>query len=257
MERITLKVQARDGVGKGPARGLRRQGLVPAVVYGRGREPQPVAVEAGALSAALHTHAGMNVLIDLVVPNGGDPTVVIVKDTQRDIFRKNLIHVDFHAISLTETLEMHVPVILKGVAKGVAEGGVVEQHLREVLVECLPTQVPEQFELDVTELLVGRSLHASDLVVPERVKLVTPPDEVVVTIVAPRVVEEAAPAAAVPVEGAPAEGVPAEGAPAAAEAAAGATTAAGKPTKATEATTAAGKPATTVGKPSKAEAEKP
>ncbi len=243
MERVTLKAQVRDGVGKGPARGLRRQGLVPAVVYGRGRQPQPVAVEAGALLQALHTHAGMNVLIDLEVPNGGDPTVVIVKDTQRDIFRKDLIHVDFHAISLTETLEMHVPIILKGIAKGVAEGGVVEQHLRVVLVECLPTQVPEQFELDVTELLVGRSLHASDLVVPERVKLVTPPDEVVVTIVAPRVVEEAAPAAAaVPTEGVPAEGAPAEGAPAAPEA--------------VGATTAVGKPVTAAGKPTRATPEK-
>ena len=243
MERVTLKAQVRDGVGKGPARGLRRRGLVPAVVYGRGRQPQPVAVEAGALLQALHTHARMNVLIDLDVPNGGEPTVVIVKDTQRDIFRKALIHVDFHAISLTETLEMHVPVVLRGIAKGVAEGGVVEQHLREVLVECLPTQVPEQFELDVTELLVGRSLHASDLVVPERVKLVTPPDEVVVTIVAPRVVEEAAPAAAaVPVEGAPAEGAPAEGAPAAPEAAGP--------------TTAVGKPVTAAGKPTKAAVEK-
>ena len=241
MERVTLKAQVRDGVGKGVARSLRRQGLIPAVVYGRGRAPKPVAVEARALSEALHTHAGMNVLIDLEVPggNGGEPTVVIVKDTQRDIFRKDLIHVDFHAISLTETLEMHVPVVLKGIPKGVAEGGVVEQHLRVVLVECLPTQVPEQFELDVTELLVGRSLHASDLVIPEGVKLVTPPDEVMVTVVAPRVHEEAAPAAA-----APAEGVPAEGAPAAPEVAPGATTAVGKPTKA-EATTAAGKPTKT------------
>ncbi len=245
MERVALKAQVRDGVGKGVAHSLRRQGLIPAVVYGRGRVPKPIAVEARALSDALRTHAGMNVLIDLEVPgDGGDAAVVIIKETQRGIFRKDLIHVDFHAISLTETLEMNVPVALKGIPKGVAEGGVVEQHLRLVLVECLPTQIPEQFELDVTELLVGRSLHASDLVIPEGVKLVTPPDEVVVTVVEPRVHEEAAPAAAA----VPAEGVPAEGAPAAPEAAAGLTTAVGKPTKA-EATTAAGKL-------TKAEAEK-
>jgi large subunit ribosomal protein L25 len=129
-----------------------------------------------------------------------------------------LIHVDFHAISLTDTIEMHVPVVLTGTAKGVAEGGVVEQHLREVLVECLPTQVPDQFELDVTELLVGRSLHASDLVVPDGVRLVTAPEHVVVAVVAPRVVEEAPAAAAVPAEGA-AAAAPAEGAVAAAPAA--------------------------------------
>ncbi|MGQ0572158.1 MAG: 50S ribosomal protein L25 [Armatimonadota bacterium] len=214
MERVALKAQGRDGVGKGAARSLRRSGLVPAVVYGRGREARTVAVEARALTEALHTHAGMNVLIDLEMPNGdgSESTIVIVKDTQRDIFRHHLIHVDFHAISLTDVIEMHVPVVLNGTAKGVAEGGVIEHHLREVLVECLPTQVPDRFDLDVTELVVGRSMHASDLAIPDGVKLLTQPDEVIVTVVAPRVQEEAAPAAAAaPVEGAPA--APAEGAP--------------------------------------------
>jgi len=228
MERVTLKAQPRDGTGKGAARGLRRGGLVPAVVYGRGREAKAVAVEARALDVALHTHAGRNVLIDLEIANGGagESTTVIVKAAQRDLFRHHLIHVDFHAISLTDTIEMNVPVVLNGNAKGVSEGGVIEHHLREVLVECLPTQVPDRLELDVTELLVGRSLHASDLVVPDGVKLLTDPDEVVVTVVAPRVHEEAAPAAAAAVEG-----VPAEGAPTVPEAA-GATTATGKPIKA-------------------------
>ncbi|MDR7521641.1 MAG: 50S ribosomal protein L25 [Armatimonadota bacterium] len=237
MERVTLKARPREALGKGAARSLRRQGLVPAVVYGRGRDPQAVAVDAKALSEALHTHAGMNVLIDLEVPDGdgAEPTTVVVKETQRDIFRHHLIHVDFHAISLTETIEMHVPVVLKGTARGVAEGGVLEHHLREVLVKCLPTQIPDQLELDVTELLVGRSLHASDLVVPEGVTLLTPPDEVIVTVVAPRVHEEAAPAAAAPAEAAAAvESAPApEGA--------GTTTAAGKP-RAADAAAAAGKP---------------
>jgi large subunit ribosomal protein L25 len=221
MERVALKAERRDGHGKGEARALRRAGLVPGVVYGRGLQSQAVAVESTALAAALHTHAGMNVLIDLSVANGGsavEPTTVIVKATQRDIFRHHLIHVDFHAISLTDTIEMHVPVVLIGTAKGVYEGGVVEQHLRDVLVECLPTQVPDQIEVDVTELLVGRALHASDLAVPEGVKLVTPPEQVVVAVVAPRVIEEAPVAAAAPVEGAPAA-APAEGAPAAAPAA--------------------------------------
>jgi large subunit ribosomal protein L25 len=229
MERVTLKAQMRDGVGKGPAKSLRRSGVVPAVVYGRGREPKPVAVDARALDAALQTHAGRNVLIDLDMPNGGaEPTTVIVKAAQRDIFRHNLIHVDFHVISLTDTIELSVTVILKGTAKGISEGGIVEQHLRTVLVECLPTQVPDQLELDVTELIVGRSLHASDLTVPDGVRMLTNPDEVVVTVVAPRIHEEAAPAAAV--EGAPAEGAPAEAEAQATEGAA--TGAVGKPKKA-------------------------
>jgi large subunit ribosomal protein L25 len=226
MERVSLKVQPREGTGKGQARALRRQGLVPAVVYGRGRAPQAVAVDARALDATLHTHAGMNVLIDLQLGDGqGEATTVVVKDTQRDIFRHHLVHVDFHAISLTDTIEMHVPIVLVGTAKGVADGGVVEHVLREVLVECLPTQIPDQIEVDITPLGVGRSVHAGELTVPEGVKLLTSPDDVVVTVVAPRVHEEAAPA------GAAAEAAPGEAAPAAPEAAAPAT-ATGKPTKA-------------------------
>jgi len=222
MERVGLKAQVRDGIGKGAARSVRRGGGVPAILYGRGRTSQPIAVDGRALSAVLHTHAGRNVLIDLDLGDGGhaEPTTVMVREIQRDIFRHHPIHVDFYAISLTERLETRVPVVLKGTAKGVAEGGVVEHHLREVLVECLPTQIPEQFELDVTELVLGRSLHARDLVIPEGVTLVTPPEDVVVTVVPPKVIEEAAPAAAaaVPAEGVPAEGAPAEAAPEAAAA---------------------------------------
>ncbi len=221
MERVGLKGQVRDGVGKGAARSVRRGGGVPAILYGRGRTPQAIAVDSRALAAALHTHAGLNVLIDLDLGDGGraDPTTVMVREVQRDIFRHHPIHVDFYAISLTERLETRVPVVLKGTAKGIAEGGVVEHHLREVLVECLPTQIPEQFDVDVTELVLGRSLHASDLIMPEGVALVTPPEEVLVTVVAPKVIEEEvapAAAAAVPAEGVPAEGAPAEGAPEAA-----------------------------------------
>jgi large subunit ribosomal protein L25 len=220
VERVTLKAQIRDGLGKGAARALRREGAIPGILYGRGRDPRPVAVDARALSSALHTHAGLNVLIDLDLAGngGGGSTVVMVREVQRDVFRHHPIHVDFHAISLTERLETRIPVVLKGTAKGVAEGGVVEHHLRDVLVECLPTQIPEQFELDVTELVVGRSLHASELTIPEGVTLLTPPEEVIVTVVAPRVIEEevAPAAAAVPAEGVPAaaapEAAPAEGA---------------------------------------------
>ncbi len=218
MQRMALKAQLREGVGKGAARTVRRSGLIPGILYGRGRDPKPVIVDTKAFSAVIHTHAGLNVLIDLELAGngGGEPAIVMVKEVQRDVFRHQPIHVDFHAISLTDRREFHVPVVLKGTAKGVAEGGVVEHHLREVLVECLPTEIPEQFELDVTELLVGRSLHASDVTIPEGVVLKTPQEEVVVTVLVPRVHEEAAPAAAAAAEVAPA---PAEGAPAATDAA--------------------------------------
>lgn len=208
MERLTLSAQVRDGVGKGVARSMRRRGLVPAVVYGRDRGPMPVAVDGRALASALQTQAGLNVLIDLDVTGGAEPATVMVKELQRDVFKQQIIHADFHAISLTETIETRVRVVLRGASKGLAEGGIVEHHLRDVLVECMPTLIPERLDLDITELGVGHSLHASDLVVPGGVTLLTPPDEVIVTIVAPRVHEEAAPAAAVAVEGAPAAAAP-------------------------------------------------
>jgi large subunit ribosomal protein L25 len=208
MERISLDVNIREGTGKTGARRVRKRGEVPAIVYGRGREPLPVAVGARALRDALHTHAGLNVLIDLGLPasRNQDKRLVIVKGLQRDIFTHEIIHVDFHAISLEETLEAHVPVVLLGTPKGVVEGGVLEQHLREILVECLPTQIPEHIEVDVGELTVGHALHAGDLKIPEGVTLLTPPGEVVATVQPPRVEEAPPAAAAVAPEAAPAEG---------------------------------------------------
>ncbi|MDQ7849141.1 MAG: 50S ribosomal protein L25 [Armatimonadota bacterium] len=196
MERVSLEASVRQHTGKEGARRLRRAGAVPAVVYGRGREPVAVAVESRALRTALHTHAGTNVLIDLDirVDGGADRQLVMVKELQRDIFSQEIIHVDFQAISLEETLEAHVPVVLVGTPRGVTEGGLLDQHLREVLVECLPTQIPERLEVDVGELRVGQAVHAGELKMPEGVTLLTPPGEVVATVLAPRV-EEAPPTA--------------------------------------------------------------
>jgi len=215
MERVILDATKRDASGKTGARRVRRSGQVPAVVYGRGRAPQPVAVESKALGQSLHTGAGLNVLIDLDIrQNGGsEKQLVIVKELQRDIFTHDIIHVDFQAISLEETLEAHVPVILLGTPRGVVDGGVLDQHLREILVECLPTLIPEHIEVDVTGLTVGHAVHAGELQMPDGVTLLTPAGEVVATVLAPRVEEVPAPAAAA--EAVPAEGV--EAAPAAAE----------------------------------------
>lgn len=207
MERVNLRAQIREGAGKSSARRLRKSGRVPAIVYGRALAAQPVAVDSKALRDALHTHAGLNVLIDLGIRTDGaeeESRVVIVKDLQRNIFSHDVIHVDFQAISLEETLEAHVPLVLVGTPKGVVDGGVLEQHLREVLVECLPTRIPERIEVDVGGLTVGRALHAGDLGIPEGVTLLTPAGEVVATVLAPRVEVEAVPAAAAP-EVAPAE----------------------------------------------------
>jgi large subunit ribosomal protein L25 len=214
MERVTLEAKRREGLGSGQVRKLRQRGLVPGIVYGRGVEPTPVAVDARALRGVLRTHAGMNVLIDLAISDGTTAgRTVMVKDVQRDIFRKDtILHVDFHTINLAEKIEAHVPLVLKGTPRGVAdEGGILEVQLREVRVECLPTQIPEHIEVDVSALGVGDSLHVRDVALPAGVTMISEPEQAVVTVVAPK--EEVAATAAAPEAAAPAEGEAAAAAP--------------------------------------------
>ncbi len=231
MERVTLEAKTREGLGKNQVRRLRLDGRIPGIVYGRGREPLPVAVDAKALGAVLHTQAGRNVLIDLAIGNGDrGAETVIVKELQRDIFRRDITHVDFYAIDLTRPLEASVPITFVGQAAGIADGGVFEVHLREVVVKCLPTQIPEHIEVNINALGVGDAIHVRDLVLPAEATVVTAPEEVVATVVVPKVVEEVTTTAAAPAEaGAPsaaaapeaaAEAKPAEAKPAAAKSAA-------------------------------------
>lgn len=224
MERVQLSARRRDAVGKNTARKLRRTGQVPAVVYGRGMNALPVVVDGKALRGALHTHAGLNVLIDLALSDGDlTAQTVMVKEIQRDVFaREAITHVDFHTIDLTETVEAHVPLTFIGTPKGVTEGGVLEIHLRDLLVECLATQIPESIEVDVSALVIGHAVHVSDLHVPAEVTVVVSPGEVVALVTTPKVVEEvapAAPAAEVPAAEAATEAKPApeKGKPAEAE----------------------------------------
>ena len=152
-----------------------------------------------------------------------------MKELQRDIFRRDITHVDFYAIDLTRPLEASVPITFIGQAAGIADGGVFEVHLREVVVKCLPTQIPDHIEMNINALGVGDAIHVRDLVLPAEATVVTPPEEVVATVVVPKVVEEVTTAAAPAEAGAPAaagapeataEAKPAEAKPAAVKSAA-------------------------------------
>lgn len=199
MERVSLSAAARAGTGKNTVKKIRKNGLVPAILYGRARESLPLAVDRKGLVGALAT-GGRNVLIDLTVTHDGESesNTVMIREIQRDHLRREILHVDLHQISLTEKLEARVPVILEGMPEGVASGGgILEPHLREVEIRCLPTQIPDHLTANVAHLAVGDSLHVRDLVVPEGIEVLTPPEEVLVSVVAPKEeVEEAAPAAA-------------------------------------------------------------
>ncbi len=203
MQRVTLEVEVRRQTGKGAARKLRQAGRVPGVLYGRGIEPVPVAVDARALEGVLQAAAGANILLEVVLRDDGQVRneLAMLQDLQRDVLSRRVIHVDLHRVSLTERVHARVPVVLRGEAPGVREGGILEVLRHEVEVSGLPTDLPEHLELDVSNLGLGHSLHVRDLRIPEGVNLLTPADETLVTVLAPAV--------------APEEGVPApEAAPA-------------------------------------------
>ncbi|OLD44309.1 MAG: hypothetical protein AUI83_17290 [Armatimonadetes bacterium 13_1_40CM_3_65_7] len=199
MERINLTAVLRPEIGKNAVKRVRKAGLVPAVLYGRNHAPMPLAIDRRALLGALRTEAGRNVLIDLQVKRDGDETsdTVMIAEIQHDHLRRQVLHVDLHHISLTERIEVRVPIVLTGVPEGVADGGgILEQHLRELLVRCLPAAIPEHVTVDVHGLRLGASLHARDLPPAKDVEVVTPPEEVIATVVAPKEEEVAAAAAA-------------------------------------------------------------
>lgn len=200
MAEITLEVYKRSAKSKGETRGLRQQGKIPAILYGKGVSPLPLSVDGKAFQKALKNPAGLNAIFKLEVRNdgSGDSFIAMVKDIQRDYLNENILHVDFHAISLTERISVMVPVHLIGVSKGVKEGGVLQQNLHEIEVECLPTQIPPHIDLNITDLEIGDSLFARDIPLPEGLTLVTEGGSPVVTIVPPEV--EEAPAEAAPAE---------------------------------------------------------
>jgi large subunit ribosomal protein L25 len=184
---VKLKGESRQAVGKGAARKTRAIGRVPAVLYGPEVEPQRLTVNERELWHALHTDAGTNVLINLTID--GESYLTMPREVQRDIVRGTLLHIDFLRIRKDVAIQVEVPIHLTGESAGVKEGGVVEHHLWELRLECLPTQVPESIEADITRLAIGDSLHVSDLRVPEHITVLTPLEETLVSVVPPPVLE--------------------------------------------------------------------
>lgn len=202
---LKLEAEKRDESGKGAARKLRARGRVPAVLYGHGVGPVSVSVGAKDLYRVLHGSAGTNVLVNLTVD--GAEHLALPREIQRDHVRGRYVHVDFLAVRRDEKVTVSVPVRVVGESPGVKVGGVVEHHLWELQVECLPGDVPDGIDADVSELQVGDSLRVSDIVAPEGVIVLTPPEESLLSVVVPqvRVVEEVAEVAEGE-EAAPAEG---------------------------------------------------
>lgn len=170
MARVDLNVQPRQGVGKSYARSLRRQGLIPGVVYGSSMQPCPVTLDPRDLEKALSGDAGWNTLLTLKGQGEYHNKVVILKDVQIEPIKRHMVHADFHAVNLKETASFNVPVNLIGEAKGEQEGGSLQLVRKEIDVVCLPTAVPASIDIDVTEMEIGDVVHIEDVSLPQGVE---------------------------------------------------------------------------------------
>jgi large subunit ribosomal protein L25 len=191
---ITVAAETRDSRGKNEARRLRVKGSMPAVVYGGEAGPAPVAVNPKDLNKILHSKTGHNTIFNLSI--GGKETVpVMIVDWQHDPIKENLLHVDLKRIDLTQRIAVKVPVVTHGDPKGVKlQGGIHEIITREIEIECLPDDIPEEFVVNVAELMIGQSVRASEIVLGGSVKLLSPGEAVISHVVSLKA-EEAAPAA--------------------------------------------------------------
>jgi len=205
MEQITLEAVPRDDRGKNAARRIRRAGQIPGVLYGGKNEPLAVAVSAKQLSGILRSETGHNTIF--TVKLGSSEHKAMLKDWQVDPVKGSLLHVDMLRIAMDVRMRVKVPVHTFGEPQGVKlQGGIFEMVTREVEIECLPTDIPEEFKVDVTELMIGKQLRAGDLPLdPKKMKMLTDPQRVIAHVVALRVEEEKPAEAAVAAEVAPAE----------------------------------------------------
>lgn len=188
-----LAVEVREGTGKGPARRLRAAGRIPAVCYGRGATPLGISLDPSALDRLLKTStAGMNTLIELQIEGGGEyhGKPMLVKELQRNPISGRILHADLYAVNLQEAIQVSVPIHLEGTPEGVKTGGILDQTLREIELECMPQAIPEEVRLDVSELMIGQSLHVRDLLLPEGTTLLSDLDLAVVSVGSPAVAEE-------------------------------------------------------------------
>ena len=193
---ITVTAEVRTSRGKNEARRLRVRGFIPAVVYGAYKDSVPIGISPRELVHILNSKSGHNTIFNLSI-QGGENTPVMVVDEQRDPVRGNLIHADLKRIDLSKRIRVSVPVVTTGEAAGIKlQGGLLEIISREVEIECLPDEIPEHFEVDVSSLMIGQSVRAGSIQMAGSMRLLSPAEAVIAHVVALRV-EEVAPAAVV------------------------------------------------------------
>ena len=177
MEMQQLQVKIKKDTGSLNARKNRESGLIPAILYGHKQESMMFLLNEKEFSTALSTEAKMvNLKWD------GSEEIALIKDVQFDTFGRKILHVDFVRIALTEKVTTHVPVVLYGTSQGVKEGGILDHALKEVEIECLPTEIPKNIRINISELAIGKTVHISDLELPANAKVLGNPDAIVVSV---------------------------------------------------------------------------
>jgi large subunit ribosomal protein L25 len=193
----TLEATTRDSFGKNEARRIRREGKVPAVLYGGDKkDATPIAVEPRALLRILHSESGQNTLISLKLGGAGDSPRVLVKDFQLDPITHHLLHADFYRVAMDKVIQVTIPVTVHGEPKGVKQqGGILEFIRREIVIECLPGDIPEHVEVDVSELMLHQGIRLRDIATSPKWKPVTEGDTMLVHVIMPKAEEAPTPEA--------------------------------------------------------------
>ncbi|MCD6548671.1 MAG: 50S ribosomal protein L25/general stress protein Ctc [Thermodesulfobacterium sp.] len=185
MKQVILSAIKREKTGKEYCKKLRKQGLIPAIVYGPRFQPLPIAVKANELESILIKHKGETILFTLQLNNGELTKVqALLKEYQTHPITDKIIHIDFLAVHEKETISIDVPLEFVGKPVGISKGGILEILLHELTVECLPSAIPDKISVDISNLDIGDVLHVKNIKVPEGIKILDDPEETVLTIVA-------------------------------------------------------------------------
>lgn len=188
MEVGKLTVNRRNKTGKGVARKLRAQGRLPGICYGTSIEPITLDLDGRAFRASLDPAKRQNTVIDLTIEDGGKQfktLAVMVKDYQIHPIRRDITHVDFVAVDLTQDVTVQVPLVFTGKAKGLVDGGVLHVVRHELVIRCKPTDIPTQIEVDISNMTMGDVIHISDLMLPAGISAALPPRLTIITMAAP------------------------------------------------------------------------
>jgi large subunit ribosomal protein L25 len=190
MASASLAVTARTETGKGAARALRRDGKVPAVIYGHARQPQSLVLDTRELDRLLGRISAENTVVELSL-GSGRPMRTLIREIQRHPVKRHVVHVDFQELVAGEKVIVKIPLVLVGTAQGVRDGGIMDQVLRDLTIEVDPSDIPNHLDVDVAELTIGHSVHVRDLALPAGVTVQDDEDATIVVIAAPKTAAEA------------------------------------------------------------------